>query len=178
MQDRGARLGLIGRAKCPNKKRGGYSFEAKGRCGVRATYIGFLVQKRHDFGSWHRSPGPRRRGAVPAMVRSVGVVAVAVRPIVAVRMRAVLLRGGGVREADLGRVSSRKLLAKKALQLPHSPSCTACSGALAAGRRSDARDGGTSLVGEVGSVGRVGAARGRGAADRGPHAGGELRAKG
>lgn len=112
------------------------------------------------------------------MVRGVGVVAVPVRPVVAVRVRSVLPAAGGVREADLGRVFSRKLLSEEALQLPEPSPRAASSRALAARCGGDASDGGAPLVGKVCGVWRVGAADRGGAADRSPNAGRQLGAQG
>ena len=80
---------------------------------------------------------------------------------VAVRVRPLLLPCGGARsQAALGRVPARKFFAKETLQLPKASSLTAGLGAGAARRRRDARDGGSSLVIEVGGVGGVVAAHG------------------
>lgn len=143
--------------------------------GVRrdATYIGFLVEEGYNFRSRYRRPrSRRRRRSFPRVVSGVGVVAIPMGSRVAVGVRPLLLPRGGARgQAALGRVPTGKFFAKETLQLPEAPSLAAGLGAGAARRRGDARDGGSSLVVEIGGVGGV-----SGAAHGGLHLAGLARA--
>ncbi len=90
------------------------------------------------------------------MVSSVGVIAIPMWPVVAMRLGTMLLPCAGMGKASLGGVPARELFSEEALKFSETTSCAARPGPLAARCCGDACNRRATFISEVSGVGRIG----------------------